>query len=204
MMSLPASREPPASVSVPPDKMEKVLNMKKLFYILLSVWFFASCEDSEIRTDYIITPYVQFEDKGGNSVPVPAQHVKAYGYYVDSTYWQVNSWNDAVDGILTRKSDGTQTKAPDFTAELDEHGRLTVGPLTRLEFMLLVCYTDPASVGGGEMYAYRNAKTLENLPYIYVDVIFKPWRMDKRKSEAKWMFVNDDPPQPEPEPAPAL
>ena len=173
--------------------------MRQLIYMLLSACFFASCADSEIRTDYIITPYVQLEEAGDNSVPLPAEHVKAYGYYVDSTYWQVNSWDDAVAGILTSKSDDQQTRLPDFTAEPDENGRLIIGPLTRLDFMLLVCCTDPSSVGGGKMYAYRNAETLENLPNIYVDLIFKPWRMDNRKIEAKWMFVNDNPPQSDPD-----
>lgn len=172
--------------------------MNKVVYIWLLTCFLVSCGKSEIRTDFIITPYVQLQE---NVVRELTPHVKAYAYYGDTTYWKVMSWEDASNGILTSKSDETQTKSPDFTAEPDSRGRLVLGPVTQLKLMLLVCQTDPDAVGGVKMYAWRNAATLDDLPQVSVNLTFKPWRQDARKSEGRWLYVSEHPPvEPGPEP----
>ncbi len=175
--------------------------MKKLVYILLCVCVLAACEDGEVSTNYVVTPYVQFVDKGHQ---MPEPDVRAYGYYGDTTQWRVASYDDALIGLLTSRSDETVTKLPDFTADPDAEGKLTLGPFTRYEFMVLMCQTNPEAVDDVKMYAWRNAATVEDLPQLSVHVTFKPWRTTRYKSEGKWLYVNEMPPAepegPDPEP----
>ncbi len=169
--------------------------MKKLACILFAGCLFASCHDSEIRTDYHIAPYIQLEQNGERML---VEDVKAYAYYGDTTYWAVPSWDKAVDGIIVSKADADRTRTPDFTAVPDENGMLSLGPLTRVDLMLLVCHTVPESAGGVKMYAWRNATIAENISNISVNLTFRPWRTESRRIESRWTFISErEPEQPE-------
>ena len=164
--------------------------MNRLIGILsvCAVLIFSSCEkDGVLSTTYNITPWLQFEN-GGASFFV--SNVKAYAYYGDTAYWKVDSWDDALAGIVTNKEDGSKL-APVYEATPDADYMMSMGPLTQEQLMLLVCYTAPDEVGGAKMYAWRNAKIIENLPQIYVDLVFKPWRENYYYSDSRWAMYND-------------
>lgn len=169
--------------------------MKKIFCLLFAAGLLASCKDSKTETDYIITPFIQLEQELGRE---DAVNVKAYAYYGDTTYWKIMSWEDAVDGVITNKSDEDRTRTPDFAAELNENGQLVLGPITQMDFMVLVCHTEPDDADGVRMYAWRNAKTIEDLPQITVNLTFKPWRTANYVREARWLFVYEHPEPVEP------
>lgn len=175
--------------------MGRIVNIALAVAILL----FTACGDKGVlSTNYEITPLLQLE-KDGNVTS--AVNVKGYAYYVDTADWKVVSWQDALQGRITAKS-GEETRGPDFTAVPGADGRLVLGPIMQETFMVLVCYTEPGDADGGEMYAWRKAGTLENMPVIDVKVTFKPWQTKGRYTDAKWVMINDNPPEPEPAPEP--
>lgn len=166
------------------------MKMRKTVGILLFAPLFAlwSCEkNGEFSTTYNITARVQFENGGDSFL---ALNAKAYVYYGDTTQWRVASWEDACEGIVTSKEDGTRLE-PVFEAEPDNDYRMVMGPLAQEQIMLLVCYTQPADVAGAKMYAWRNARIIDDLPNVYVDLTFKPWREVRYYSESRWAMYND-------------
>lgn len=166
--------------------------MKRLIYLFLTACVLCSCKDAEVRTNFVVFPYIQLTRESQREL---TPDVKAYAYYGDTTSWRVASWQDALIGKLTSKTDETQTRLPDFTAEPDEVGKLVLGPIVQKDFIVLVCHTDPDAAADVEMYAWRNAETTENLSLINVSMMFKPWRTETRWVESRWAFISKYPPE---------
>lgn len=173
--------------------------MKKILYvelILLAIAALAGgCKKSTISSTFIIRPYITrttIEMVDGVetvvSTRLPATDVRAHAFYADTTEWKVASFEDAREGIITNRIDGTTTMQPVFTGTQDENGAISLGPVTRLRLMLVICYEDDPE----KIYGWRNAQTAENLESISLIVTADPYQqMQYRNSQ--WALINVNP-----------
>lgn len=136
-------------------------------------------------TDVILKSWVQPESSDALQ---PAQGVVAYAFEADTTTWTVASYEDALNGILTRK--GT-----------DERGVPPVqGVLYRLDSIdmdlqlmrvsstpVVVVAVDPEN----RLYGYRQQELGENLPRLFTSVVFRPWKRMKKYVDGTWRMFNE-------------
>lgn len=128
-------------------------------------------------TTAVIKTLVQ-EVSGGDNVP--SEGVEVYAYYTGSEDWEIRSYEDAVNRIITSTEDGSQRTEPDAVGEpytKYETGCYTAIPLTASPSMIVV--VEPQT----RMYAYMfKLLTAENLKETFLTLIFHSWR-DKEYTE---------------------
>lgn len=173
--------------------------MKKFFRalpILLTIAVLAGgCKKSTVSTTFIIRPHITrttIETVNGVETAVStrtlATGVTAHAFYADTTEWKVASFEDARAGIITNRIDETITMEPVVTGAQDENGAISLGPLTRLRLMLVICYEDDPE----KIYGWRNAQTAENLESITVIVTADPYQQTQYKN-SQWAMINANP-----------
>lgn len=128
-------------------------------------------------TTAVIKTLVQ-ETSGGKNVP--SEGVEVYAYYTGSEDWEIRSYDDAADRIITSATDGAQRSEPDVVGEPYEKyetGCYTSLRLTSSPAMIVV--VEPQT----RMYAYMFKRLeAENLPETFLTLIFHSWR-DKAYTE---------------------
>lgn len=121
------------------------------------------------------------ETSGGENTPLTG--VTAYAYFPGSENWTVNSYEDAVNRVITSTEDGSQRDVPDAEGvpyEKYESGNYTSLWLNASPAMIVV--VDPQS----EMYAYMfRYLTAENLPETFLTLIFHTWKTEPYKEGSK-------------------
>lgn len=131
-------------------------------------------------TTVVIKALLQ-ETSGGDNVPVTG--VTAYAYYTGSENWTINSYEDAVNRIITSTEDGSQRNEPDAEGspyEKYESGNYTSMWLNASPAMIVV--VDPQSQMYAYMFKYLNA---ENLPETFLTLIFHTWKTEPYKEGTK-------------------
>lgn len=116
-----------------------------------------------------------------------AADLESYAYYVDTTFWYIASWEDALARVITYKEDPTrQLTVPDVTGQIDAAADFQVAlPLTAETSMLVVI--DKA----GEMYAYRKYISPINIEQILTQLHIYSWRTTYTANG--WRIVNPFP-----------
>ncbi|WP_300108182.1 hypothetical protein [uncultured Alistipes sp.] len=138
--------------------------------------------------------------KEGNSNAVPLEGgVLAYAFAADTAGWDVLSYEDAVRGVITSRTD-SRTQQPvaqggSFVFDGDNMlGMHLNGPY----FLLLVVDLE------NRLYGFTDQAIGENLSEMFVNVTFFPKDAGKRyiksMSSKKWIMCNDFYEEPEPEP----
>ncbi len=159
----------------------------RILYTLCTVVLLSACfKDVSYETNYILKPLSQ---ASSNETAQPLEGVLAYAYGVDTTEWTVATYSDALAGIVTLKEDPSQRLSlPDAQASPYEQegttGWLTM-PLKRERQMVVV--VDPLS----RLYAYTEQKLGQNLPNVYVSVVFKPWKEGFSYKDGNWSFYDE-------------
>lgn len=172
--------------------------MKRFLYAvapLLAVAALAGgCEKVTVSSTYIITPYITrttIETVDFAEVAVPtttlATGVTVHAFYADTTEWKVASFEDARAGTIINRIDGS-TMQPEFSGPQDADGAISLGPVTRLRFMLVICYEDDPE----KIYGWRNAQTGENIESISVVVTADPYQQKQYKN-SQWALINANP-----------
>ncbi len=159
----------------------------RILYILCAAVLLSACfKDVSYDTNYILKPLSQ---ASSNETAQPLEGVLAYAYGVDTTQWTVATYSDALAGIVTMKEDPSQRLSlPDAQASPYEQegttGWLTM-PLKSERQMVVV--VDPLS----RLYAYTQQKLGQNLPNLYVSIVFKPWKEGFSYKDGNWSFYNE-------------
>lgn len=156
----------------------------RLLLLLVAVLGCAGCfEKVSHSTDYVLRPSVQFTSGG---LEEPLAGVVAYAFDADTTLWGVASYDDALAGIVTSKENPAEQLAPLAEALPCETEGMTDRLCMRLPSRpLMVLAVDTEH----RLYAYTQQKIVENLPNLYVKVLFKPWRETTAYRE-QWSFYN--------------
>lgn len=160
----------------------------RILYILTAAVLLAGCFDSvSYKTRYVLKPLVQ--EASGD--PYNALlGVQAFVYAADTTLWTVASYEDALNGIITSKtnpSDRQTTPLAVATAyeELGTEWWLQL-PVGGPSLMIVAVDTEH------KLYAYTQQAFVENMTEgLYVSLVFKLWKTGKSYIDGKWYFFND-------------
>lgn len=131
---------------------------------------------------YNLRPYLQAES-GGETVV--AEGAIAYAFMADTTLWTVASYDDALNGVLTSKADGS--KRSDYASRAEQSA----------EDGTIVLQLDgtPATIiavdAVDSIYGWRMTEVTENVPELYVSVTFRPWTARSYYIEGAWRMVNE-------------
>lgn len=121
------------------------------------------------------------------SEPEAPTTVKVYAYAVDTTSWYVASYDDAVAGTITSKSDATQRRTnPNFQGYEESTTGLYRMTVSATPIMMVV--VDRTN----RMYAYTERRPDLTGPSPTYGVVFRPWQgvwIDV-DAENDWVVVN--------------
>ncbi len=165
--------------------------VRNIFMGLICAFWAVSCyDDVTLDTEYVLKPFVRVLS---DQAIEPQSGVVVYAFGVDSTSWQVASYDDALEGILTSKSDPSDKMSTPLAVgapytpidTLPESATWLTMSIQQPSVMLVA--VDPAN----KLYAYRQQTLVENLDFIYVSVLFQPWRESNKFQEGSWWILND-------------
>ena len=136
-------------------------------------------------TDVILKSWVQ---QASADALKPASGVVAYAFAADTVTWTVSSYEDALNGVLTRK--GT-----DETGVSPVRGEVFHVDSVDMDLLLMRMGSSPVVLVAvdteNRLYGYRQQELGENLPQLYTSVIFRPWKPMKKYVDGTWRMFND-------------
>lgn len=136
-------------------------------------------------TDVILKSWVQPESA---SELKPAQGVVAYAFEADTVTWTVASYEDAMNGVLTRKGSGETGVSP-------VRGEVCRVDSVDMDLLLMRVGGTPVVVVAvdteNRLYGYRQQELGENLPQLFTSVIFRPWKRMRKYVDGTWRMFND-------------
>lgn len=172
--------------------------MRRAVLYAACVLLLGSCiKAGSYDTTYVLKPGLQAQSVAASE---PLDGVIAYAYEVDSLDWGIASYDDALAGVLTRKSnpgdhltEPAAVAVPYDGAEPDPESGET-GPATGHWLQMpfgkaprMVVAVDPAN----RLYGYTMQQPMLNLKRIFVSVIFQPWKEGNAFKNGNWSFYND-------------
>lgn len=138
-----------------------------------------------VYLDCRLAPLRQSEENGPEEpFEVSSTKLKAYAFAADTTLWRVASYEDALNGVLTLKSDPGQTRDnPNAQAYADGDAyRMRVS-----EELLMLVVVDRSS----SMYAYVQQRVDLTGEEPLFTVTFRPWQEHYLTVEEGWRIVDD-------------
>ena len=141
------------------------------------------------NTTVVVKSLVQAESGG---TLLPADGVVMYAYYTGSEEWEIRSYEDALNRVITNTTTNEQRTMPDVEgapyAIEGSANCYTSFFQSASPAMVVVVY--PAA----KMYAYMfRSLVAENLPTTYLTLIFRPWKSEPyfegSKAGYKWYVV---------------
>ena len=157
-------------------------SLKRILPLVVAAVLCGCFKDVAFDCRYNLRPYLQAES-GGETVM--AEGVIAYAFIADTAQWTVASYDDALNGILTSKEDGS--KRDDYTSraeQSDEDGTLVLQLDGTPATIIAVDVAD-------RVYGWRMTTVTENVPDLYVSVTFRPWTARNYYIEGSWRMVNE-------------
>lgn len=159
----------------------------KIAYLAALALAAAGCfKETAYRTAYIIKPLVQ---NTSGDVLLPLSEVRAYAFDADTSAWFVASYEDALAGVITARSNPSQQRSDASAVGQAETAEGLEGRI-RLDLeqeSQLVVVADAEH----RLYAYSQQSIGLNLPQTYVTLIFRPYREGRSYTEGAWSFRND-------------
>jgi len=144
--------------------------MTKWITVLLALCAIAlpGCAKVAVDCDYTIRT-VEEELMNANEF-VFSSEIRVFAYLLDAEEWEVASYDDALDGVVTSKTTGAKAN-PDFTGTEGEKGFYSFN-FTEMPVMLVACHTEyPA-------YGWRDSKIIANLDRMDIPVVFRVWKYE--------------------------
>jgi len=136
-------------------------------------------------TDVILKSWVQ---RASADALEPASGVVAYAFEADTTTWTVASYDDALNGVLTRKGTGEGGVSP-------VRGEAYRVDSVDMELLLMRVGSSPVVLVAvdteNRLYGYRQQELGENLPRLFTSVVFRPWKRMKKYVDGTWRMFND-------------
>lgn len=163
--------------------------MKRLRILgaLAAAVLLAGCfEKVSYETNYILKPLSQ-ELSGNPTEPVTG--VKAYAFNVDTSLYTVASYEDALNGVVSLRSNPSEKiSTPAATGEpYEQEGTEGWVRMTLSQPTQMVVAVDPTH----RLYAYTQQSLSQSLPNLYISLVFKPWKEGTFYTEGNWRFYNE-------------
>ncbi len=167
--------------------------MKRLATLLLMLVTMTSCfVDTEYNTLYTIKPLEQLESAGEYTT---LSGVVAYAFEADTVTWGVESYENALNGVITNRENGEEM-TPVSVSEPYE-GTFENMVAMQLPFSkVMVLVVDTINKG----YAFTEYEIGEGVAQTFVTVIFRTWKNTAAYRDGSWYFVPTIVETPEPDP----
>lgn len=170
-------------------KLRKILGAALLLAALLGTGCF---KEIGYNTFYVLMPWV----KSGTERPVPIYNdVLLYAFVADTAQWDVLSYQDAVDGVITSRTTGEkmQPVAQGEPYVIDGNENWLAMQIDGPRLFILAVDTQ------NRLYGFMEQLNGGNVPQLYVSVTFFPKEKKTRYKSGRWLMCNDfyvpDPPE---------
>lgn len=163
--------------------------MKGIRIILLCgvvLWAAGCFKDTSVKTNYVLKPLSQTL----STDPYEAlEGVKAYAFDADTTLYTVASYEDALNGVISLKSDlSSKLSEPTAVSEpYEQEGATGWVHMSLSAPMQMVVAVDTQH----RLYAYTQQELEVNLPNLYVVLPFKVWKEGNSYKDGNWSFYNE-------------
>jgi len=161
--------------------------------VITALTLAAGCTKVSVKTQLIVRPK---EKTTGDPEWIPAADVRLYAYYVDASKWSAANYADAAEGIITDNATGEIRTIPDVEAEPYESGEELYAGALSLELernpVMLVAVDRTHGI-----YGYRSFVLPENLPQMFIVVMFRPDHDEGTFTDSGWTMVNPAKPTPD-------
>lgn len=162
------------------------MNRKSLLAMLIACMTIVGCKkDVSYDTLYILKSWNQATSGGELS---PLKDVLLFGYSADTTEWYINSYDDALNGIFTSKVNPDEKLQPKIVGEPMELEGFGIAQSMRSKMnnmMVLAVDTE------NRLYGYTQHEMAENMPQMYVSIVFHPWKQMSEYKNGTWWMFND-------------
>lgn len=138
------------------------------------------------QTNYVLQPLQQ---ELSADPTTPLEGVRAYAYVADTSLYGVASYEDALNGIVTSRTNPSERLDPVAVSEAYEREGAVgwIGmPLSGSSNKMIVA-VDPTH----RLYAYTQYEMSDNLPNLYVTLTFKLWKEGFVYRDGNWVFHNE-------------
>lgn len=156
-----------------------------LFAVLLSA---VSCfKEVAYRTEYVLKPLRQSTSDDRNPAVVPG--AAAFAFDADTAAWTVASYDDALAGVITSKSDPAVRQSAPLAASqpyVFEGAEGWISLALDRERQMIVA-VDPVD----RLYAYTDQSIGVNLSPLYVSLTFQPWKTGFSYKNGNWSIYNE-------------
>ena len=163
--------------------------MKGIRIILLCgvvLWAAGCFKDTSVKTNYVLKPLSQTL----STDPYEAlEGVKAYAFAADTTLYTVASYEDALNGVISLKSDlSSKLSEPTAVSEpYEQEGATGWVHMSLSAPTQMVVAVDTQH----RLYAYTQQELEVNLPNLYVVLPFKVWKEGNSYKDGNWSFYNE-------------
>ena len=147
----------------------------------------AGCfKETSVKTDYVLKPLTQTLS---TDPYVALEGVKAYAFDADTTLYTVASYEDALNGVISRKGQlSEQITSPVATSEpYGQEGATGWVHMSLSSPTQMVVAVDTQH----RLYAYTQQELEVNLPNLYVVLPFKVWKEGNSYKDGNWSFYNE-------------
>ena len=153
-----------------------------LFALALSA---VSCfKEVAFRTRYVIKPLREATSDDASRTPV--EGAVAFAFDADTAAWTVASYDDALAGIITSRTDPSVRQSAPY-ASSQPYGQSGWISLALDREWQMVVVVDPVA----RLYACTRQQIGENLSALTVSLIFQPWKSGRSYKWGNWLFFND-------------
>lgn len=161
--------------------------LNKILSLLLLGVMVASCGvDVGYKSTLILKAWEQPVSGGELS---PLSEVRLYGYAADTTDWRMPSYEEALEGRFVAANGSGEQLLPALTGtplEVEGYGTAqTLDAAGYAKLMVLVVDTK------NRLYGYTQYAMAENLPQMYVSLVFQPWKKSTSFKNGTWWMFND-------------
>ncbi len=164
--------------------------MRKIGYILLLALALSavSCfKEVAFRTEYVLKPLRQGTSDDRNPAVIPGATAFAFG--ADTVSWTVASYDDALAGVITSKSDPSVKQSVPLAASqpyVFEGVEGWISLALNRERQMIVA-VDPVD----RLYAYTDQSIGVNLSPLYVSLVCQPWKHTVSYKNGTWSIYNE-------------
>ena len=163
--------------------------MKGIRIILLCgvvLWAAGCFKDTSVKTNYVLKPLSQTL----STDPYAAlEGVQAYAFAADTNLYTVASYEDALNGVISLKSDlSSKLSEPTAVSEpYEQEGATGWVHMSLSAPTQMVVAVDTQH----RLYAYTQQELEVNLPNLYVVLPFKVWKEGNSYKDGNWSFYNE-------------
>lgn len=141
----------------------------------------AGCSKSDVDCLLTVNMRLKINENATDTLPAEGR-VMVHTFVADTAAWDVLSYDDALNGIITARSGG-ERKSPLYSGATNVDGSVEF-MLANSPIMVVVCDLED------DIYAWRDGGIVGGLPSMTIGFTLKPYIRDETYTEMGWTIVN--------------